>query len=101
MVGNAAGAIILVYFLALGLPKKNYVASWGWFFFLVNMIKVIPHVFLWKSITAGSFLVSILMIPGIIAGAIIGRIIVKRIPEKPYRIVLLILTLLASVLLFF
>ena len=100
MVGNAAGAVVLVYFLALGLPKANYIACWGWFFFIINIIKLIPHVFLWKTITPGSLLLGSIMIPGIVIGAFIGRAIVHRIPEKPYRITLLILTLAASVLLF-
>ncbi|MDF1568986.1 MAG: sulfite exporter TauE/SafE family protein [Spirochaetaceae bacterium] len=100
MVGNAAGAVILIYFLALGLPKKNYIACWGWFFFIVNSIKVIPHVFLWKSITPGSLLIGAIMIPGILAGALLGRLIVKRIPEKPFRITLLVMTFLATFLLF-
>jgi uncharacterized membrane protein YfcA len=61
---------------------------------------VIPHVFLWKSITTGSLLIGAVMIPGILAGALLGRLIVKRIPEKPFRITLMVMTFLATFLLF-
>jgi len=63
-------------------------------------VKLLPHILLWKSITADSILVSLIMIPGVIAGLLIGRALVKRIPEKPYRLAMMIMTLFASLLLF-
>jgi len=101
MVGNAAGAVMMIYFFAAGLAKNTYVAVWVWFFFLVNLIKLYPHIVIWKSITPDSLLVGLAMIPGLILGLLIGRRIVAKLPEKPFRRVMYFGTMAATLALFF
>ena len=40
MMANAAGPIMIIYLLAMRLPKIEFVGTGAWFFFIVNWIKV-------------------------------------------------------------
>src|SRR4029078_10404491 len=40
MTANAAGPIMVVYFLAIGMPKLEFIGTGAWFFMLVNAFKV-------------------------------------------------------------
>jgi hypothetical protein len=56
---------------------------------------------LWKTITLRTFLFDLLLLPAIALGAFLGIKIVKIIPERLYRILIIVTTLAAAVLLFF
>jgi len=100
MIGNAAGPIMALYLLSMHLPKNKYIGTGAWFYMIVNLIKVPLHIFIWKTITVQTISFNIAMLPAITTGAIIGVNIVKKIPEKPYRKFIIIITAIASVKLF-
>lgn len=99
MIGNAAGPVVAVYFLSLDLNKDEFISTRAWFFWLVNLIKVPLHLFVWKTITPQSLTLNLVMIPGILVGVAAGVMLVKRIPDKPYRIFVLCATFVASIFL--
>jgi len=101
MVTNAAGTLLAIYLLSKKLPKNSYIGTVAWFFMLVNLIKVPAHVFIWKTITVETLVLNIALAPLILAGAFLGIVIVKRIPEKPYRFLVIIMTAVAALKLFF
>ncbi len=101
MIGNAAGPVMSIYFLSMGLPKNNFIGTSAWFFFLVNVFKVPFHVTIWHTITWETFKLNLFMLPLIMAGAFVGIRVVKLIPEKPYRVFILVTIILASLKLFF
>lgn len=100
MIGNAAGPVMALYLLSMRLPKNIYIGTGAWFFFIVNLSKVPLHVWSWKTITVNSFLLDLLMIPAIAAGAFLGIWLVRLLPEKFYRILVIVTTLLSALLLF-
>ncbi|MBN2544439.1 MAG: sulfite exporter TauE/SafE family protein [Spirochaetes bacterium] len=85
MIGNSASSIMALYLLSMKLPKNNFIGTSAVFFAAVNLIKLPLHVIYWHTITYNSLLIDILMAPAIALGALIGILIVKKIPEKPYR----------------
>lgn len=101
MIGNAAGPVMSIYFLSMGLPKNSFIGTSAWFFFLVNVFKVPFHITVWDTITWETFKLDLVMFPLIVVGALIGIKVVKLIPEKPYRIFILVSIILASLKLFF
>lgn len=101
MIGNAAGPVMSIYFLSLNLKKNNFIGTSAWFFLFVNVFKVPFHIFSWETINAKTFALNLSMLPLIIIGALVGVRLVKLIPEKPYRIFILLTTALAAVKLFF
>ena len=100
MIGNAAGPLMALYLLSMRLPKNSYIGTGAWFFFIVNVSKVPLHVWSWKTITLSSFLLDVMMIPAITAGAFLGIWLVRLLPENYYRILVIVTTLLSALLLF-
>ena len=85
MIGNVSGPILAVYLLMAGLPKKNYISTGAFFFLFMNLLKLPIHGFVWHSLTSETLLVSLYMIPCVLAGVYSGARIVKFIPERPFR----------------
>ncbi|MEA3462923.1 MAG: sulfite exporter TauE/SafE family protein [Bacteroidota bacterium] len=100
MIGNAAGPVMALYLLSMRLPKNSYIGTGAWFFFIVNLSKVPLHIWSWETITMKSFTLDVLMIPAIAAGAFLGIWLVRLLPEKFFRILVIVTTLLSAILLF-
>ncbi len=100
MIGNAAGPITTVFFLAMLLPKHGFIGTQAWYYFIANLIKVPFHIFIWRTITLETLTVNLVLAPAIFVGAFIGYRVVKLIPEKPYRVFVIVATFVATVRLF-
>ncbi len=101
MIGNAAGPLMNLYFLAMQLPKNVLIGTGAWFFLLINLFKIPFHILVWKTITVESITLNLMMLPFILIGAISGILIVRIIPEKPFRWFIIVMTTLASIRLIF
>ena len=101
MIGNAAGPVMSVYLLSMRLPKYSFVGTSAWFFLVVNYLKLPLQIFVWDNISFASIALNIISIPFMVIGAIIGVYLVKKIPEKGYRIFIIVVTILSAVVLFF
>jgi uncharacterized membrane protein YfcA len=99
MIGNAAGPVMSLYLLSIHLPKNKFIGTAAWFFLIINVIKVPFHVFSWHTITLQTLMVDIAGIPVILLGVFIGIKIVKIVPEKVYRYLIIVSTILAALLL--
>ena len=100
MIGNLAGAVTNIYFLAMRLPKNVFIGTSAYVFFIINLFKVPFHVYVWETINLGSFLTSLSYFPFLFLGLFVGVKIVARINDKNYRKLILILTAIGSVVLF-
>ncbi|MBH30945.1 MAG: hypothetical protein CMG71_03010 [Candidatus Marinimicrobia bacterium] len=96
MIGNSAGPIMSIYFLSMGLDKNRFIGTGAWFFLLVNLFKLPFHIFVWRTIDASTFYFDAMLIPAIVLGAFTGVWLVKKIPEKPYKIIVVISVILAA-----
>ncbi len=99
MIGNAAGAITSIYLLSMRLPKNAFIGTAAWFFLVVNLLKVPPQVIFWKNISASTLMFDAIMIPAIAVGTAIGIIAAGKIPEKAYRVFVMVMTGVAGLLL--
>ncbi len=100
MIGNAAGPILTIYLLSMRLPKNIFIGTRAWFFLIVNVTKFPLHFFVWETISPDSLLVNIIMLPAIALGIYLGIAVVKKLPEKIYWYVIVIITFVASLFLF-
>lgn len=100
MIGNAAGVIMAVYMLSINLPKNNFIATQAWFFFMLNLVKLPLHIFVWETVTIQTVSLNIAMIPAILLGAFLGVKIVKIMSEKFFRWMVIFSTVISSLLLF-
>jgi uncharacterized protein len=94
--GNAAGAIMNLYLLCHDLKKHEFMGTSAWFFFIVNCSKV--PVFLHQGmITAESLRFNLWMIPGVVAGSMLGRWLLPRLSQRGFRNLVMILAAIAAV----
>jgi len=100
MIGNAAGPIMAIYFLSMGFNKNKFIGTAAWFFLFVNLFKVPFHVFIWDTIDLDILLFDLSLFPLILIGALIGVWIVKKIPERPYKIFVIVSVVLSTFNLF-
>lgn len=84
MMANAAGPIMIVYLLAVGLPKFEFVGTTAWYFFIVNWLKV-PFQSKLQMITAESLKIDLCLFPFVVAGAVGGILLVRHIPQKLFN----------------
>jgi len=101
MIGNVAGPIFAIYLLAMHLNKKSFIGTTAWFFFIINLSKFPLQMFVWKNININTLAIDILVFPAIGLGALSGIFIVKRIPEKTYKWMIIVITILSAFLIFF
>jgi uncharacterized protein len=97
MIGNAAGPIFSVYLLAMGFKKNGFMGTNAWFFFIINLSKVPLQVLFWHNITLKTVLLNLLLIPAIALGAVLGALTIKKINEKIFRYLILIMTAVAAI----
>ncbi len=92
MIGNLAGAFASVYFLAMRLPKNEFIGTAAWLFFIINVFKLPFHIFSWQTVTTDTLKVNLILSPAIALGFYFGVRVVKRINNDLYRKFILVVT---------
>jgi uncharacterized membrane protein YfcA len=101
MIGNLAGAFSNIYFLAMRLPKNEFIGTAAWLFLIINVVKLPFHFYVWETITVESLRINLYLVPAIFIGLIVGVLLVKLLQEGFYRKMILLLTALGAVLILF
>lgn len=101
MIGNLAGAFANIYFLAMRMPKNHFIGTAAWLFFIVNLFKIPFHVLYWKTINLETLKVNMYLIPVVIIGLFLGVKLVAKIKDTNFRRMILILTAIGAVFIFF
>jgi uncharacterized protein len=96
MMANAAGPVMAIYFLAIGLPKLVFIGTAAWFFMLLNAFKV-PFSAKLGLITPDSLRMDAILLLPMIPGALLGPRILEHINQRVFEKMVLILTLAAIV----
>lgn len=96
MIANGAGPIMMIFFLAVGLPKMAFLGTSAWFFFILNLVKLPFH---WsiETITFDTLLIDLKLAPIAMIGVVAGRYLVGFIPQKTFEFLAIGLTVLASI----
>ena len=100
MLGNLAGAFSNIYFLAMRMPKNDFIGTAAWVFLVINWFKLPFQVIYWKNINAASLLTDAWLIPALLIGFFAGLKIVAKIKDDGYRKVILVLTLAGAIVIF-
>lgn len=94
MVANAAGPVMIIYLLAVRLPKMEFIGTSAWFFMFVNLFKTPFSVGL-GLITPKSLLLDGLLLLPMLPGALLGPVILARMNQKVFEVLALALTVAA------
>lgn len=93
---HAAGPIMTIYFLETRLDKKALVATLVVFFFAMNCAKLPTYLLLDDLITPATLATSLLFIPLIPLGSLLGLWMHHRVPEKPFTLIMYVGTALSA-----
>jgi hypothetical protein len=96
MLANAAGPVTTIYCLMMELPKKRFVGTMAWFFFIVNWTKV-PLYLSRGLVTKDSLKLNASLAPLIVIGIILGIFALKKIPQKAFNIIVQALAAIAAI----
>ena len=92
---NAAGPLMIIYFLSMKYPKERFIATAAWFFMLVNLFKI-PFLSKIDLVTVSSLKTNLLLTPVIVIGLYAGIKIIKYIPQKLFDKIILALAVIGS-----
>jgi len=95
-VANAAGPVMMLYLLAMRLPKLEFLGTGAVFFFLINWFKV-PFMVNLGLIDTASLGLNLRLAPVVLLGAWLGRLIARKIEQKTFENTALALAALAAV----
>jgi uncharacterized membrane protein YfcA len=99
IVSNAAGPLMVIYLLAMRLPKMEYMGTGAVFFLMLNLFKA-PFMFWLGLITPASLMLNAELAPAVIAGTLLGRWLLGRINQRVFENIALALTLVAGLKMF-
>ena len=97
MIGNLAGAFTNIFFLAMRLPKNEFVGTAAWLFLITNLFKLPFHIWVWHTISEESLAINLRLLPAIFFGLFLGVVLVKKINEKNYKRFILIVTAIGAI----
>jgi len=100
MLANAAGPVMMLYLLAMRLPKDEFLGTGAWFFAALNLVKV-PFSVALGLITPQSLVFDSVLAGIVLVGTVIGIFAARRLPEKVFAISMQVLTFGSAVALFF
>lgn len=95
MLANAAGPVMTVYLLAIGLAKYEFVGTSAWIFCIINLSKL-PFSYALGVINWHTLGFNLLMFPAVALGAISGKQLLKLIPELWFEWFLLVSSFIAA-----
>ncbi|PKQ44996.1 sulfite exporter TauE/SafE family protein [Confluentibacter flavum] len=99
MIGNLAGPIADIYFLAIRLPKNEFIGTGAWLFFIINVFKLPFHIFIWNTINVETLVLNSVLVPAVVIGFFIGAYVVKLISNVNYRRFIFIVTGIGAIIL--
>lgn len=99
MIGNLAGPIADIYFLAIRLPKNEFIGTGAWLFFIINVFKLPFHIFIWNTVTVETLVLNSVLVPAVVIGFFIGVYIVKLISNVNYRRFIFVVTAIGAIVL--
>jgi hypothetical protein len=93
--GNAAGPAMSIYLLNKKVDKHEFVGTSAWLFLLVNSSKV-PFQAMMGVITWQTLRLDLYVLPMLVAGVLLGVFVHKRIPQRAFDSLVLVLSALAA-----
>ncbi|MGK4065678.1 sulfite exporter TauE/SafE family protein [Rothia sp. HC945] len=96
MVANAGGPVMSMYFLAARFPVNAFLGTAAWFFATMNVLKLPVSIGL-GLITSHTLLMDLILVPGVVAGALFGRWAAQKIQQKTFDLAVIVVTVLGAV----
>jgi uncharacterized membrane protein YfcA len=95
IVSNAAGPLMVIYLLAMRLPKMEYMGTMAVFFLTLNLFKA-PFMIWLGLITPATLLLNLELAPAVIVGTLLGKWLLRRFNQRAFENIALGLTFAAG-----
>ena len=95
MVANSGAAVMAIYLLSAGVGMLGFLGTSAWFFAAVNVFKL-PFSAGLGLITTGSLVLNAWLVPAVLAGAYVGRVLIRRIDQARFEGLVLAFVVLSS-----
>jgi uncharacterized protein len=95
LVANASGPLVIIYLLAMRLPKAEIMGTGSVFFLLLNLFKL-PFMVGLGLVNRESLMVNLVLAPAVLVGTLLGKWLFRRLNQKMYENTALALTLFAG-----
>lgn len=96
MVANAGGPVMSMYFLATRTPVQVFLGTSAWFFAIINVIKV-PFLAGIGLFTGPVLLTDAVLAPLVVLGALLGLRVARRLDQRLFDRIVIVLTILGAV----
>ncbi|MGV2900161.1 sulfite exporter TauE/SafE family protein [Microbacterium sp. AGC62] len=96
MVANAGGPVMSMYFLATRTPVQVFLGTSAWFFAIINVIKV-PFLAGLGLFHAPVLLMDAVLAPLVVIGALLGLRVARRMNQRVFDRIVIVLTVLGAV----
>lgn len=96
MVANAGGPVMSMYFLATRTPVQVFLGTSAWFFAIINVIKV-PFLAGIGLFTGPVLLTDAILAPLVVLGALLGLRVARRLDQRLFDRIVIVLTILGAV----
>jgi uncharacterized membrane protein YfcA len=96
MVANAGGPVMSMYFLATRTPVQVFLGTSAWFFAIINVIKV-PFLAGIGLFTGPVLLTDAILAPLVVLGARLGLRVARRLDQRLFDRIVIVLTILGAV----
>jgi uncharacterized protein len=96
MVANAGGPVMSMYFLATRTPVQVFLGTSAWFFAIINVIKV-PFLAGIGLFTGPVLLADAILAPLVVLGALLGLRVARRLDQRLFDRIVIVLTILGAV----
>lgn len=100
MVANAGGPVMSMYFLATRTPVQVFLGTAAWFFAIINLIKV-PFLAGLGLFEGEVLLMDAVLAPLVMIGALIGLAVAKRLDQRLFDRIVIVLTVVGALYLLF
>ena len=81
---------VAIYLLPRGLRRELFVGTAAWFFFIVNVVKLVPYAWL-GLLNVDNLLVAVLLLPLAFAGAALGVWLNRTVQERGFTLAIYVL----------
>jgi uncharacterized membrane protein YfcA len=99
LVSNSSGPLMVIYLLAMRLPKMEYMGTMAVFFMLLNFFKL-PFMISLGLVNRESLMLNLELAPAVLIGTWLGNWLLRRINQKAFETIALVLTLCAAAKMF-
>ena len=99
LVSNSSGPLMVIYLLAMRLPKMEYMGTMAVFFMLLNFFKL-PFMVSLGLVNRESLLLNLELAPAVLVGTWLGSWVLRHINQSAFETIALVLTLCAAAKMF-